>query len=224
MPIDELLNLYDASGSVVGARPRNEAQQEGFAAGAVQLLLVGGDGRVLLQKRRADKENGGLWDKSVGGHVLAGESFDEALVREANEELFGSANAGRVACLDATEGLAAVVDSGRVPVVVSPVRTELNLRDVRFASSETGEIINVRYHAAQYLGATRLPLNAFAPQEEELAGLDWFEFDAVDRMLTRGELAPNMTFLWFALGHRAAVLARALRDVATSTIEEEKPS
>ncbi len=90
---DELLNVYDTSGEVVGARPRGEAKRSGLAVGAVNALVRDGAGRVLLQKRPADKENGGRWDKSVGGHVAAGEDFDATAVREAGEELFDDASA-----------------------------------------------------------------------------------------------------------------------------------
>ena len=196
----ELLNVYDASGAIVGMQTRREAQATGFAAGAVQLLLVGPDGRVLLQRRREDKENGGLWDKSVGGHVLAGESFDEALVREANEELFGSADAGRVAL---AAGLDEAVTHG-FAVTARRIRLELGLRDIRYAAPPEGGIINVIYHAAMYLGRTDLPIEGFAPQEEELAGLAYFERAEIDRMLVTGRLAPNMGFLWFALAGATA--------------------
>lgn len=197
--VHELLNVYDASGVVVGSMERGEAKAKGYAAGAVQLLLVGDDGRVLLQRRRDDKENGGLWDKSVGGHVQAGETFDQALVREANEELFGRADADRVAI---TADLDVPLPTGR-PIRARHVRTELGLRDVRYAAPPGHEIINVTYHAAMYLGRTALTLRDFAAQKEELADLDWFEPSRVDAMLVSGELAPNMGFLWFALGGAA---------------------
>ena len=200
MAVDELLNVYDASGAIVGARPRNATQEPGFAAGAVQLLLVGPDGRVLLQRRREDKENGGLWDKSVGGHVLAGESFDDALVREASEELFGRADAGLVTLVADAAALSVTFDVGTPPVRATPIRRELNLRDIRYAATPAREIINVTYHAAMYLGRTRLAIDGFRAQEEELAGLDYFDLAEVDRMLVSGALAPNMAFLWFALG------------------------
>ena len=201
-PPDELLNVYDASGAVVGARLRAETQEAGFAAGAVQLLLVGADGRVLLQRRRDDKENGGLWDKSVGGHVQAGECFDAALVREANEELFGDAAADRVALVEVLDSAA----GDDRAVYARRVRTELGLRDVRYAATPGREIINVTYHAAMYLGRTVLTLAEFSPQAEELADLAWFAPAEVDRMLVSGRLAPNMGFLWFALGGRATSL------------------
>ena len=195
-PKDELLNVYDQAGEVVGAMARGNAKAKGFAAGAVQLLLVNPDGRVLLQRRREDKENGGLWDKSVGGHVQAGESFDAALIREANEELFGRKDADRVVLV---EDLASRAKDPR-PVRVKRVRFELGLRDIRYANTPGRPIINVTYHAALYLGRTSLALEDFSRQQEELSDLRWFEPARVDAMLLRGELAPNMGFLWFALG------------------------
>ncbi len=195
-PKDELLNVYDQAGEVVGAMARGNAKAKGFAAGAVQLLLVNPDGLVLLQRRREDKENGGLWDKSVGGHVQAGESFDAALIREANEELFGRKDADRVVLV---EDLASRARDPR-PVRVKRVRFELGLRDIRYANTPGRPIINVTYHAALYLGRTSLALEDFSRQQEELSDLRWFEPARVDAMLLRGELAPNMGFLWFALG------------------------
>ncbi len=194
--VRELLNVYDEAGAVIGSMERGEAKAKGFAAGAVQLLLVNPEGRVLLQRRRDDKENGGLWDKSVGGHVQAGETFDAALIREANEELFGSAGADRVVLV---EDLHAEAVDPR-PVRVTRVRMELGLRDIRYAVTRDRRVINVTYHAAMYLGRTALTLADFTHQEEELAGLAYFEPRDIDRMLVGGELAPNMGFLWFALG------------------------
>ncbi|MBK5255823.1 MAG: NUDIX domain-containing protein [Vicinamibacteria bacterium] len=197
--VHELLNVYDAAGLVVGSAARGDANTKGFAAGAVQLLLLNLEGSVLLQRRRDDKENGGLWDKSVGGHVQAGESFDEALVREANEELFGRADADQVALVEDLE--VASVDAR--PVRARRVRLELGLRDIRFAAAEDRPLINVTYHAALYLGRTGLALHGFARQEEELTDLRYFKPAEVDQMLVTGQLAPNMGFLWFILGGQA---------------------
>jgi isopentenyldiphosphate isomerase len=194
--VHELLNVYDAAGRVVGAMARGDAKSKGLAAGAVQMLVVNEDGRVLLQQRCQDKENGGLWDKSVGGHVLAGETFDQAMIREANEELFGRADADRVVLVD---DLHASLSSAH-PVWARRIRIELGLRDIRYAATPGRPIVNVTYHAAMYLGRTRLGIEAFAPQEEELEGLAYLEPADVDRMLVTGRLAPNMAFLWFALG------------------------
>ena len=52
----------------------------------VAAALVGADGRVLLQQRSAHRSMAGLWE-FPGGKVEAGETPEEALVRELREEL-----------------------------------------------------------------------------------------------------------------------------------------
>jgi len=46
-----------------------------------------GGGRILVNRRSPNKEFfGGLWSIVLGGHIPAGESYDEAAAREACEE------------------------------------------------------------------------------------------------------------------------------------------
>ncbi len=52
----------------------------------VAAALLRGDGRILLQRRRAGAMHGGLWE-FPGGKVDAGESPESALIREIREEL-----------------------------------------------------------------------------------------------------------------------------------------
>ncbi len=52
----------------------------------VAVALVDSDGRVLLAKRPDDKPMAGLWE-FPGGKINAGETPEDALVRELNEEL-----------------------------------------------------------------------------------------------------------------------------------------
>jgi 8-oxo-dGTP pyrophosphatase MutT (NUDIX family) len=204
-PHDEIVAVFDAEGRPAGALPRAEAKNSGRAIGAVNVLLVNARGEVLLQRRPADKENGGRWDKTVGGHVDAGEGFDEAAVREAGEELFGDGASARVRLArDPSDlgRLAAAVDLGR-EVVFARVALQLNLRDVRLAPGGAG-LRNVVYHVASYLGRTDVPLDGFRPPADEIAGLRYAPAADVDAMLVRGALAPNMAFLW--LTHARALL------------------
>jgi NUDIX domain len=208
-PDEERLNVYDAEGRVVGAARRSEAKRSGQAVGAVNVLLVNTRGEVLLQRRPEDKENGGLWDKSVGGHVSAGEEFDQTAVREAGEELFDDGASPRVRLASSPEAFAALlpsVDLGH-SVLFRRASLQLGLRDVRHAPGRAG-LRNVVYHVAVYLGRTDIPREGFRPQAEEITDLGYFEAKAVDAMLLRGELAPNMAFLWLtharlALGVRS---------------------
>jgi ADP-ribose pyrophosphatase YjhB (NUDIX family) len=198
----ELLNVYDAAGAVVGARPRDEAKRSGLAVGAVNALVRNAAGRVLLQKRPADKENGGRWDKSVGGHVAAGEDFDATAVREAGEELFEDGAGARIVLARSRQHFDHLVEARdlAVSVVLHRVGLQLNLRDVRLAPG--GGVRNATYHVAIYGGRTAVPLEGFRRQISEIDALAYFSLEEVDQMLLDGALAPNMAFLWLAYGHR----------------------
>ena len=52
----------------------------------VAVALIGPGSRILMQRRKAGREFGGLWE-FPGGKVEAGESPESALVREIDEEL-----------------------------------------------------------------------------------------------------------------------------------------
>jgi 8-oxo-dGTP pyrophosphatase MutT (NUDIX family) len=188
--------------------PRAEAKRSGLAIGAVNLLLVNARGEVLLQRRPEDKENGGRWDKTVGGHVDEGESFDEAAVREAGEELLGDGGSPRVRLARDEAELASVLATASLSreVVFRRVALQLNLRDVRLVPGGAG-IRNVVYHVASYLGRTDVPLDGFRPPADEIAGLRYAAPAEVDALLARGELAPNMAFLWLTHAHALLALA-----------------
>ena len=198
---EELLNLYDVQGRIVGAAPRRQAKASGQAVGAVNALIAGADGRVLMQRRPLDKENGGRWDKSVGGHVSAGEAWDTTLLREAGEELFDQAGtpAVRLAATEAEfEQMVRELDLSQA-VLLRRVALQLNLRDVR--RKPAGGHRNVLYHVAIYLGRTALPLEHFRPQRAEIDELAYRAPAEIDRLLLGGELAPNMAFLWLTQAH-----------------------
>jgi isopentenyldiphosphate isomerase len=62
----------------------------------VHLHVTDGRGGLFLQKRSAAKDlYPGRWDTAVGGHLAAGETPREALLREAGEELGIDASAAR---------------------------------------------------------------------------------------------------------------------------------
>ena len=207
-PHDERVRVYDGQGRPAGALPREEAKRSRLAVGAVNVLLVNARGEVLLQRRPADKENGGRWDKTVGGHVDEGEDFDGAAVREAGEELFGDPASPQVRLgrdLPDYERLASSLDLSR-HLVFRRAALQLDVRDVRIVPAGGG-IRNVVYHVASYLGRTDVPLGDFTPPADEISGLRYASPAEVDGLLVRGELAPNMAFLW--LTHARALLALA---------------
>jgi isopentenyldiphosphate isomerase len=192
---EELLNVYDAEGRVTGAMPRRQAKRSGLAVGAVNALVLNGRGELLMQRRPSDKENGGHWDKSVGGHVSAGETFDVTLLREAGEELFDDPASTRVRLVAEAEFEAALGAADLASLVLlRPLDRRMNLRDVRHAPG--GGVRNVLYHVGIYAGRTEIPIEGFSPQASEIAELAYVPVPEVDAMLLGGRLAPNMAFLW----------------------------
>lgn len=195
---EELLNIYDAQGRITGAMRRREAKRSGHAVGAVNALILNGRGELLMQQRPSDKENGERWDKSVGGHVGKGESFDETVVREAGEELFDDGRSDRVRLYRDAASFAAALEREdlRRLVLLRPLELRLNLRDVRRAPG--GGVRNVLYHVAIYAGRTEIPLEGYRPQAAEIQALRYLGPAEVDALLLAGELAPNMAFLWLS--------------------------
>lgn len=210
-PHDEPVAVFDAAGHARGALPRDEAKRSGLALGAVNLLLVNARGELLLQRRPEDKENGGRWDKSVGGHVDPGESFDQAAVREAGEELFSDGASPGVRLAGAASELVSLVRASdlRREVVFRREALQLNLRDVRLVPE--GGLRNVLYHVASYIGRTDVPLEAFRPPAGEIAGLRYAAPAEVDALLVAGSLAPNMGYLWLTHARALIELAEVAR-------------
>ncbi len=204
---EELLNIYDDAGVVIGAMPRHAAKASGRPVGAVNLLLLNGQAQVLLQRRPADKENGNLWDKSVGGHVSAGEDFDTAMVREAGEELFDDPLCPRVRLCASDAAFQAALEASDLSrqLVLHRVAFAARLRDVR--RTPGGGFLSVLYRLAIYLGRTEVKLSDFRPQASEIAELRYVSASQVDEWLLAGRLAPNMAYLWLTQAHELLALA-----------------
>ena len=85
---DELVDIVDADDQVIATVPRREMRARRLRHRAVYALIQASDGRVLVHQRSHTKDiRPGAWDMAVGGVVGAGESYDEAIVRELAEEI-----------------------------------------------------------------------------------------------------------------------------------------
>lgn len=85
----ELIDVLDGDGAPTGLRkPKRSVHRDGDWHRAAHVWIALDDGRLLLQRRALVKDSWpGLWDISVAGHVSAGETAVEAVIREAHEEL-----------------------------------------------------------------------------------------------------------------------------------------
>lgn len=86
---NELFPIVDADGNVVGKATRGRCHDGSkLLHPVVHLHVFNRQGQLYLQKRPDWKDiQPGRWDTAIGGHVDYGESVDDALRREASEEL-----------------------------------------------------------------------------------------------------------------------------------------
>ena len=87
---EEWFPVVDEDGKVTGTAPRSVCHngKSKLLHPVVHLHLFDKEGRLFLQKRSGKKDiQPGKWDTSVGGHVAPGEKLENALMREAEEEI-----------------------------------------------------------------------------------------------------------------------------------------
>jgi isopentenyldiphosphate isomerase len=88
---DEILELYDNERIARGLYPRDCFYDTINSQLVVWAFIFNRKGKLLLHRRKWNaKDNQGMWDKSVGGHIAYRSDFDstEAVSRELIEELF----------------------------------------------------------------------------------------------------------------------------------------
>ena len=85
---EELLDVVDAENHPVSKMPRKQIHDNELRHRAVHIFVTTKKGDLILQKRSHLKDRfPNVWDSSASGHVDAGESFEEAALRELEEEL-----------------------------------------------------------------------------------------------------------------------------------------
>ena len=95
----EQLEIFDLEGKSLGLQDRQDfydAIKKEFASTGkitkkvktVRILIMNSQGRIYLQKRsNMKKENAGLYDKTVGGHISNTEARTVTVTKECAEEL-----------------------------------------------------------------------------------------------------------------------------------------
>ena len=88
-PTGEMVPVVEENGLVIGQTTRQSAHSgTRLMHPVIHLHIINRDGCLYIQKRSMKKDLlPGCWDTAVGGHVDYGESLEEALYREASEEL-----------------------------------------------------------------------------------------------------------------------------------------
>jgi len=80
----EQFDLVDINDNVIGVTDKQTSHQKGDLHRIVGIYVFNQKGELYLQEHIA---SGGLYDHSCGGHVIKGETYDQAAKREEFEEL-----------------------------------------------------------------------------------------------------------------------------------------
>ncbi len=88
-PTGEMVPVVEENGLVIGQATRQSVHDGSkLMHPVIHLHIINREGCLYIQKRSMKKDLlPGLWDTAVGGHVDYGETLEEALYREALEEL-----------------------------------------------------------------------------------------------------------------------------------------
>lgn len=137
---------------------RGVAHRDGRLHGTVHVWLIrtGEDGKdeILLQKRSGQKEiYPGCWDISSAGHLQAGDTFEQAAVRELAEELGVSAAEEELEVIGWNRDRTEVIANGR-----------------RFMDDELAKVYGLRRDMSESM---------FELQQEEVEAIQWMPLDEV---------------------------------------------
>ena len=85
---EEQFDVVDDQDQVIDCLSRSEVHARNLFHRSVHALVFDSNHRIFLQHRTDDRDcDPGLWDSSVGGHLQSGEDYDEAVIREVEEEI-----------------------------------------------------------------------------------------------------------------------------------------
>ncbi|MDD2870909.1 MAG: NUDIX hydrolase [Candidatus Gracilibacteria bacterium] len=95
---EEMIDVYDLEGNFVRTQNRKEFNNEikedyqltgevKYTVRSVGALLLNSEEDFLLVQRGNTFDSPGLIDKTIGGHVSSGETYDDTVVRELEEEI-----------------------------------------------------------------------------------------------------------------------------------------
>ena len=85
---DELVDVTDDAGTVIGVATRREMRARNLPHRCTYVLVFNRRGDLFVHQRTATKDvNPSFWDVAAGGVLAAGESFDDSARRALFEEL-----------------------------------------------------------------------------------------------------------------------------------------
>ena len=83
----ELFDIVDDNDKIIGRATRKEAHTKCLTHRSVMFFIFNKKGELFLNKRSSNKEfEGGKYSIVLGGHIKSGDSYEQSVIREAEEE------------------------------------------------------------------------------------------------------------------------------------------
>jgi isopentenyl-diphosphate Delta-isomerase len=99
------LNIIDEKENIIGEYAREDIHNQGLLHREIWVWFYNAKGEVIFQHRSNKKDTfANLLDATVNGHVEAGESYEDAAIRETKEETNILLNSSDIVLLDTIKG------------------------------------------------------------------------------------------------------------------------
>lgn len=153
----EYFDILDENGNLTGEKKlRNLVHKNGDWRKSVHVWIVNSDNQVLMQKRSPTKESHpDMWDISFAGHITAGDTSIETVIKEGKEEL-------------------------GIDVVQSKIQFLFTYKKQSVLNN--GTFINNEFNDV-YLLKMNVDLSKIRLQEEEVSDIKWFSIDEIKAIL-----------------------------------------
>ena len=155
----EYLDILDEDGNKTGKKDtRENIHKLGLLHSEAAAFIYTDTGKILLQKRKSNKATyAGVWS-ITGGHVLSGETNEDAIIREIKEELNRDIN-----------------------------KDEINFV-TKYRSKKVKEnIINNKFFSIYNIKISIEQFNKIKIQEDELEKIQLFSINEIEKIINSGD-------------------------------------
>jgi ADP-ribose pyrophosphatase YjhB (NUDIX family) len=149
----EMLNIVNDNDEIIGQETRENIHRDGLLHREVYIDFITPNQEIILQHRAKDKETfPNLLDATVGGHVEIGDSYEQTVTKETEEET------GVIIKINDLIPIGKIQRRG-----VDPVTHKINYAfSSRYLYIYRGDIKDLRVEAGKSLGFEAWPLARLA--------------------------------------------------------------
>ena len=148
----EYLDILDEDGKITENKDTRELHSE------VAAFIYTDTGKIILQKRKSNKATyAGVWS-ITGGHVLSGETNEDAIIREIKEELN-----------------------------IEIKKDEINFVTKYRSKKVKDDIINNKFFSIYNIKISMEQLNKIKIQEDELEKVQLFSINEIEKIINSGD-------------------------------------